>query len=152
VKSSSIRQPKAAGQFSNACPSKGLISPKPNSRNGEEVKRTRPSPAFRFLSFSPRRLCSHTTEAENSCLSSFVHLSVLTERVSRMQAFSSMNAPTIHSYRFVAPPADQDCGSIIGWAIWKDERRLSSLRHTCPLLHSSLRKRLLSLAQDVLWG
>jgi len=127
VKSSSIRQPKAAGQFSNACPSKGLISPKPNSRNGEEVKRTRPSPAFRFLPFSPRRLCSHTTEAENSCLSSFVHLSVLTERVSRMQAFSSMNAPTIHSYRFVARRQIKIVAASLGG-------RFGRMSEGCPLL------------------
>jgi hypothetical protein len=59
--------------------SKGSFSTKRSFGNGEEVKRTRPSPAFRSLTFSPRRLCAHPRGTDNVCLFCFIHLRVLTE-------------------------------------------------------------------------
>ena len=51
-----------------------------------KVKRTRPSPAFRSLPFSPRRLCAHPRGTENICLFCFIHLRVLTEtRMNRIR-------------------------------------------------------------------
>jgi hypothetical protein len=50
-----------------------LIAAKLNSWNGEEVKRTRPSPAFRSLTLPPRRLCSDLTSIEERCLCKSEH-------------------------------------------------------------------------------
>jgi hypothetical protein len=69
-----------ASQVNNDYRSKDLTSPKPNSWNGEEVRRTRPSPAFRFLPFSPRRLCSHGKCNANSCLCNFAQFCAVSEQ------------------------------------------------------------------------
>ncbi len=54
--------------MSRSCRADELIAAKLNSWNGEEVKRTRPSPAFRSLTLPPHRLCSHPTSIEKRCL------------------------------------------------------------------------------------
>jgi hypothetical protein len=57
---------------------------KPNSWNGEEMKRTRPSPAFRFLPFSPRRLYDQVIGTEILRLFSFVQFDLGHDEGTRM--------------------------------------------------------------------
>ncbi len=67
--------------MSRSCRADELIAAKPNSWNGEEVKRTRPSPAFRSLTLPPRRLCSHPTSIEKRCLCRIEHSWVRANKV-----------------------------------------------------------------------